>query len=312
LRTSSNGRTYFGKSKEEKEPTETNTWRNMEIALIPIKDIHLDEDFNCRGRFSKVDVVDLAKDIEAKTSILPETQGLIQPVTVREYDPEQQKATGYQYGLVAGFRRLFACKVLNRTHVAALIKKHINDVQAAMMNLSENLKRRDLNMLQEANAISKLKRMGVTMDTASKELGVSRSWVQVRYSLLELEPEIQQEAAAGIISQYHVKQLYALPRGEPRFAAVRKIKDAKLRGENTSYLEVKKVDKVNLKKVRNKVQIQQAINFIARTPIGFGIWTRALAWASGEIDDKEFHESLEEVAKQLKVDYHIPLNFTFE
>ena len=51
----------------------------MEIIKIPLEQIHMDEDFNCRGRIAAPDVVDLVQDIEK--------HGLLQPVTVQE-NPE--------------------------------------------------------------------------------------------------------------------------------------------------------------------------------------------------------------------------------
>ena len=62
--------------------------------------------------------------------------GLLQPVTVRE------TATGYE--LVAGERRLLACKSLGMEQIPAIIQRY-DDQQAAILALAENLQRQDLN-----------------------------------------------------------------------------------------------------------------------------------------------------------------------
>jgi len=67
------------------------------FVQMPMSDIYVDEDFNCRKRITPIDVVDLAKDIKKN--------GLLQPVIVSIQSDEQQAENGKSYRLIAGFRR---------------------------------------------------------------------------------------------------------------------------------------------------------------------------------------------------------------
>jgi ParB/RepB/Spo0J family partition protein len=278
---------------------------SVEVQIINIDDIDIDEEFNCRGMFNKLDVADLAKDIEQQTASNPETMGLLSPVIVRVLDAEEQAKTRKRYGLVAGFRRTFAFKVLKRTQIPCLVKEHMSADQAAITNLTENLQRKDLNILQEANAIKRLKDHGHKPQAIASALGVSVGWIQVRFNLLDLPPEIQLEAAAGILNQHHIKKLYTLKDPEKQFAAVRKIKDHKLKDNRAADLVIAKDKEQPLtKKVRNRPQIFDLINHLGDT-IGYGLATRCLAWAAGELTNLELLQTIRDEAQAKGIDYTI-------
>jgi ParB family chromosome partitioning protein len=191
---------------------------NYEVQEIDISSIYSDNDFNCRGPIPKIDVVDLAKDIERNSLMFPIS---VQPVKDATGVPE-----GYSYRVIAGHRRLAAFIVLNKTTIPAMIRRGLNELQARILNLGENLKRQNLNLLQEAKALQKLRELGLTQEQIAMELGSSRSWVQVRVNLLSLPEAIQNEAAAGMLNQSQIKQIYSLKTPERQYEAVRKIKNS--------------------------------------------------------------------------------------
>ena len=81
------------------------------IVELPISKIHADEEFNCRGPISPMEVMDLAESIREK--------GLLQPVVVMEYDQAEKERTGYDYLLIAGYRRYTAkVKILRHETIA--------------------------------------------------------------------------------------------------------------------------------------------------------------------------------------------------
>src|SRR5258706_4547785 len=170
----------------------------MNIQELPLKDIFADTDFNCRGAIAPIDVVDLARDIDA--------HGLQQAIVVQPFKDPQ-----YKYRIVAGYRRHKAFQVLQRETIPCNVVDGLSDVQARIMNLSENLKRKDLNMLQEAKALEHLKNAGLTQDDVAREIGMSRGWTQIRFMILDLPKEIQYEVAAGFLSQQQVRDLSTLP-----------------------------------------------------------------------------------------------------
>lgn len=270
-----------------------------EIRMVLISEIHADPDFNCRGAIAPIDVVDLAKDIQQ--------HGLLQPVVVSPYNDERCASTGFKYRLIMGYRRHKAHQINEVTHIQAKIKDIQDDREARILNLSENVKRKDLNIVQEANALRALKDLGATQEDVSRELGMSKGWVQVRFMLLDLPEEIHKEAAADMLTQYQIRELYSL-RGdkEALFAAVKKIKTHKLSGSKGAFKPPKKKN-ASTKKQRTKVEIFEMMEHFQNIPgIGNGLWTRTLAWTSGEINDYEMYLSIKEYADLVGVDYEIP------
>lgn len=275
----------------------------MEIINVQIKDIHMDEDFNCRGHIAPMDVVDLAKDIERR--------GLLQPVVVQPYSDDDAIKYGKKYRLLAGFRRTTAHKVLARDNtkfntIPCTIHEPVSEAEACFLNLAENVNRSDLTILQEAKALEKLKALSVTEADCGLHLGKSRGWVQVRYMLLGLPNEVQQEVAAGFINQTQIRELYAIygTAGQDAcFRAVRDIKDAKIRGKSIS-VNPSKHNK-NAKRQRSRAEIQGMLSHVHDT-FGHSLTTRALAWASGEISDNDLYTTLRTEAEKAGKIYLIP------
>lgn len=271
----------------------------MQISELTLTEIYPDDDFNSRGPICPIDVVDLAKSIEE--------EGLIQPVVVTPLaDKDPRKKEGARFLLVAGYRRFYAHKVLKRTTIQAIIREKMDEVKCRVLNLKENLDRKDLNIMQEAKAISRLKELGVGELAAAENLNRSRGWVQVRYMLLELPEEIQQEAAAGIIRQSDIRMLYSMPDRESRLKAAKQIKESVVRGESKIEARVKAQGKKKSdKKIRNKPEIFQMMEHL-RENIGAGLWTRTLAWTVGEISDAELFMTVKEYAEDKGLDYNPP------
>jgi ParB family chromosome partitioning protein len=267
------------------------------VLIIPIDEIFSDENFNCRGAITPIDVIDLAKSIQTNGLQFPIS---VQPrVDIKGYVPEE-----FKYRIVAGHRRYKACKVLQWKTIPAFVRIGLTEIKARILNLSENFDRKDLNILQEAKALEHLYQAGLPRDTVARELNKSSSWVQVRYNLLELPPEIQQEAAAGLLNQYQIKQLYSLDTHEQMYDACKRIKDAKLRGEKIDNVGKKKKQLISVKKVRLRPEMFDMMEILAKS-IGYGLHTRVLAWATGEITTGELFQDV----KDLDPDFIIPTEF---
>lgn len=271
----------------------------MFIQEVPLEQIFPDEEFNSRGPIAPIDVVDLAKSIEE--------EGLIQPVVICPLqEGDKRRSEGAKYLLVAGYRRFHAHRVLKRATIQAIVREEMDEVKCRILNLKENLDRKDLNILQEAKAISRLKELGVGEFAAAEHLNKSRGWVQVRYMLLELPEEIQQEASAGIIKQSDIRLIFSMPDRESRLIAAKKIKESMVRGESKVEARIKAQGKKKSdKKQRNKAEIMQMMEHMQDT-IGNGIWTRALAWCCGEIPDYELFDSIKAQADGAGIEYAIP------
>lgn len=270
---------------------------------LTVEEIFSDDTFNCRGSISPIDVNDLATDIKQNKLQFPIS---VQPAE----DVNKELPEGKTHRIVAGHRRFKAWNVLYKSwepgnlapgnlpwdaskgnpyaRIPVMVKSGLTEKSARLLNLGENLKRKNLNILQEARAIEHLCDAGIPRDHVAQELGVSSGWVQTRYYLLALPPELQEEAAADLINQAQIKQLYSLRHDqEKQFEAVKAIKNARANGEKLGHVGKRKKEKVDVKKERKRPEMFEMIEILAKST-GYGLHTRALAWASGQITTEEY------------------------
>ncbi|MBA2661560.1 MAG: ParB/RepB/Spo0J family partition protein [Bradymonadaceae bacterium] len=142
-----------------------------------------------------------ARAIEELAASIRES-GLIQPLVVREKNG--------RFELIAGERRLRACKVAGLTDVPVVIKD-VSDVQAYTLALIENIQREDLNALEEANAFEKLlSDSGLTQSELARQVGKSRAAVANSVRLLQLPAAVQDLVIVGALSAGHARSLLGL------------------------------------------------------------------------------------------------------
>ena len=256
-------------------------------AMLQMDDIFTDEDFNCRGAIVPIDVVDLAKSIEA--------QGQLTPVIVT---PLKEAREGKKYLLVAGYRRYTACAVLKKLEIWASIREDLDDRSMRFINLKENTERKALNIVQEARAIARLKAFGICAEDVARELGVSRGWVQIRFQLLDLPQEIQAEAINGVIKQNDIRTLAQLRDPTKQIEAAKRIKEIVQRGEKRQAAAVQvKAKSIYARRGRNKVEVERMMFYI-QSQLGNGLHTRTMAWMCGNINDNELFQDLETFATE--------------
>lgn len=296
--------------------------KQLGLPLIPVKAIYLDADFNCRGAFSPVECTELAKDIARK--------GLQQPIVIRPLreDDKVEKhliKRGYTHKMIAGHRRLTAYKINECEVIPSIIKpKNISDFDAKDINAVENLQRKELNLLQECNAIRHYWIATWTREETAERVGKSPGWVQIRYMLLEMPPEIQEAAGQGYITTTDVRELnkYKNPTEQLKMAGI--IRDKRKAGQYKNVTDsIRKKDKASAKKHRGRSQIfemMETVQDLCRnidgdalielnqiiTPQGNSFATTCLAWCAGEITTLDFHEGLKDFCKQIGVYYELP------
>src|SRR5208282_4198429 len=179
-----------------------------DVLALPLKRICYDADLNCRGQFVLGSVSELADSIRQKGGGV-ELQGLDFPVVVQPAaDVEGGLPEGFDFRLLAGHRRYRAVEFyLKWKNIPSMIRKGLSAFDAHLINLTENLERKDLNMWQEAVAMQRLYPDGVTLKRAHDELHRPTKWIAARLRLLKLAPEVQQQAAAGLLSAAFIEQL---------------------------------------------------------------------------------------------------------
>lgn len=272
------------------------------VLPLPVDEIFADEEFNCRGTINPISVMELSKSIKER--------GLLQPILVQPWD----KTPGKKYRIVMGYRRYKAHQILNKPTIQAIIRLGLSDDDAVIMNLSENVQREDLTILQEAKSIEKLKMHGWSENQVADRVNKSRGWAQVRFMLLDLPVEIQEEAANNAINQQEIRDCWTVMNAEGLDAAynmVREIKEAKIMGKKRpiSVSKIMAKQKKNRKYPRTPEEILE-MQTVIREKVGNGVITRILGWAAGEVDDLSAHQTLKEYLASQGKSYMIPLALT--
>lgn len=145
--------------------------------------------------------------------------GLIQPIVLREYAPEQ-------YEIIAGERRFRAMQLLEWTTVPALIQE-MTDSETASVALIENLQREELTAIEEAKAYQQLIELNnLTQEALAQRVGKSQSSVANKLRLLKLSDAVQQAILVKDISERHGRSLLPLTESEQTEVVAKIIADS--------------------------------------------------------------------------------------
>ena len=138
--------------------------------------------------------------------------GILNPLSVR--------LRGSRYELVAGERRLRAARLAGLREVPCILLD-VNMEDASLMALVENLQRRDLDFIEEANGINQLIRMfGMSQEEAARRIGKSQSAVANKLRLLRLPPDVLEALRQNGLTERHGRALLRLPDGDRQRAAL--------------------------------------------------------------------------------------------
>jgi len=272
------------------------------VSDIEMDTIFSDPGFNCRGSIAPVDVVDLSRDIEK--------HGLHSPILLKPIVNGESHNPLHKYKIVSGHRRHMAHRVLGKKNILAFIEHNMSEERALIINLGENLQRRDLNILQEAKALERLKLSGFNINEVSQELGRSNTWVRIRYELLELPPELQEAAAAGFIKQTQISSLHKIKNRDEQILAARKIKKARVSGEKVPQILAKKRVNMFKRRIRDKEEVQDMMEHV-QDAIGNNFGTRCMAWMLGNISSLELYQDVKDIADKSDIPYSIPSELAF-
>ena len=137
--------------------------------------------------------------------------GILQPLTVR------RTAAGWE--LVAGERRLRAA-VLAGLETVPCLEAEVDGRASALLALVENLQRRDLHYLEEAEAIAAfLHQTGMTQEAVAAQLGMSPSALANKLRLLRLPDSVRQFLQENGLTERHARALLRLGTEEQQLSA---------------------------------------------------------------------------------------------
>lgn len=166
-----------------------------EVSSIPISKIKTNP-YQPRKFFSENAIKELARSIREV--------GLLQPITLRS------TASGYE--LVAGERRLRACKMLGMKEISAIVVPNMRECEAALLAMIENLQREDSHFLEEAEGYQSLMRQhGLTQEELGRRLSKSQSCIANKVRLLRLPRSIKEKIISYQLTERHARALMRLP-----------------------------------------------------------------------------------------------------
>lgn len=137
--------------------------------------------------------------------------GVLQPLLVTKMEEEGPRGRNVYYQLIAGERRLKASKLAGLPNVPVVIRDDFVTKGARLeVALVENVQRKDLNPVEEAEAYERLaKEYGLTQQEIAQKVGKSREVVANALRLLGLPKDIKESLRGGILSRAHARALLA-------------------------------------------------------------------------------------------------------
>lgn len=163
--------------------------KDIEISLIK------PNPFQPRKVFQEESIRELAESIKE--------HGLLQPILV--YRDENN-----DYVLIAGERRLRACKLAKKESIRAIVVE-IDLAKLRELALIENIQRENLNPIDLAKSYQELlDEYVITHEELAQKIKKSRTQITNTLRLLTLIPEIQEALVAEKITQGHAKVLVGL------------------------------------------------------------------------------------------------------
>lgn len=150
-----------------------------------------------RRAFDHATLTELADSIRAR--------GVLQPIRVRRY--------GEVYQIIAGERRFRAAQIAGLTELPAIVVDQDDD-SSYIDALIENIQREDLNPLDRAEALRRLRvNLGLhSWEEVGQLLGMSRQSVYNLLGLTELPPKVQEDIRSGGLTEKHGRALRQLNR----------------------------------------------------------------------------------------------------
>ena len=178
--------------------------KEVPLILINISSLNTRKDLGAGTE--DAGLADLALSIKEK--------GLLNPITVLKRD-------NGTYDLIIGQRRFLACKQLGLETIPAIIRDSMDDTDATILSLVENVHRADMSPIDKARAYQKIYQKYQDYACVVRETGVSIATIKRYMILLDLAPSIQQslttsDGPAGIGTLSKLAETFKSPDEQER------------------------------------------------------------------------------------------------
>jgi ParB family chromosome partitioning protein len=202
---------------------------SREFVYMPIAKVHPGK-YQPRKEMEPKELAELSQSIKEK--------GFIQPIVVRKID-------GDRFEIVAGGRRYQAAKSLGLNEIPTIIKD-LDDKDTFLLAIVENLQRKDLNPMEEAEAFARLTdEFEFTQDDIAKFVGKDKTTIANIFRLFKLPEDIKEALRSGLLSRSQARTLLAVDTKEAQMHLFRQILN-----EGLSVREIETRAKATAKKKR--------------------------------------------------------------
>ncbi|MCP5169452.1 MAG: ParB/RepB/Spo0J family partition protein [Hahellaceae bacterium] len=208
--------------------------RDGEMHDLPVELIQ-------RGKYQPRRDMDPAALEELANSI--RQQGIMQPIVVRTIGEGR-------YEIIAGERRWRAAQLAMLDRIPAIIRE-VPDEAAVAMALIENIQREDLNAMEEAIALTRLKEeFQLTHEEVADAVGKSRTTVTNLLRLIGLSSEVKIMLEHGDLEMGHGRAMLTLSPAQ-QLEVARQVVSKQLSVRQTEAL-VRKVQEQSTPEVKSK------------------------------------------------------------
>ena len=168
------------------------------IKIIPVEQIKPGS-WQARKNFDVNDLEDLSNSIKSK--------GILSPILVTQSNDKNESS----YDLIAGERRWRAAQMAKIHEVPCIVVNDVDANSASVMSLIENIQRKDLNAIEEAQGLNELiNQHNYTQESAGKIVGKSRVYITNSLRLLKLPEKILSLIKDNKLSAGHARLLIGM------------------------------------------------------------------------------------------------------
>lgn len=151
--------------------------------------------------------------------------GILQPLSVR------RRGSGYE--LVSGERRLRAAKLVGLKDVPCIVLD-VDSQESSILALVENLQRKDLDFIEEAEGLYRLVNInGYKQEEVARLVGLSQSAVSNKLRILKLSPDLLFLIRDTGLTERHARALLKLEDDQDRLEVFEQIIKRNLNVANT-------------------------------------------------------------------------------
>lgn len=184
-----------------------------------------------RKRFNQQALEELAANIKEI--------GVAQPILIRPVTPTEAEPQPYE--IVAGERRFRASQIAGITTIPAMVR-NLSDLQAAKIQILENLQRENPHPLEEAEGYENLMLThGYSADQLVEELKKSRSYIYGRLKLCSLTKDLRDDFLDDKFSASIALLVARIPVPALQVKAIKELTMPNWNGDVPSFREAKEI-----------------------------------------------------------------------